>query len=518
MKIGSKLTAIVLVLFGLMAFAPLAGAANVLTLVTTHEPPTLDPAEVVSYESGAVTYQVYENLLKYNLETFDIEPSLAEKWEIAPDGKSATFHLRQGVKFHDGTAFNAEAVKYNVERTMAINRAPAKYLEKISKVEVIDDKTIKFYADKAWAFWEDAMAIRKALTIVSPTFVKKNATDKDPWAAKYMYNHTCGTGPYVVSEWVHGQHTKLDKFADYWGGWTDKNFTTVFVKVVREPSVCLLNLKKGTADIAYDIPEAKLAELDKNPEVTVKIVGGMAQMYYPMKCHKGPMKDINVRKAIFYATNLDEIIKARPGAVKAHGAVPRSMIGYDPKLPGHEYNPEKAKELLKKAGYKPGQLTINMVYVAGPEYQRRGAMIIKQNLADVGINLKTQAMPWSTFFPLLADPETAPEIYWFYTAARFADPHGMFWEVFAPGALGKTGFNNGYNNPEVGKLLDQAEVTADREKRAEIYRQVNAILVEDQPAVFAFEMPYSYTYRSNIKGVIPDRLFRTYVYYDLSRD
>jgi len=505
-------------LFGLVFFVPLNAAENVLTVITTHESPTMDPAEVVSYESGTTTYQIYENLLRYNLETFDIEPSLAERWEIAPDAKSATFYLRKGVKFHDGTPFNAEAVKFNVERIRAVNRAPAKYLEYITKVDVIDDYTVKFHASKAWAFWEDAMATRKALSMVSPSFVKKHATSEDPHAAKYMYDHTCGTGPYMMTEWIHGQHTKMEKFPDYWRGWTDKKFTTVYIKVVREPSVCLLNLKKGTADIAYDIPSARLEELEKNPDTTVNSVGGMAQMYFPMKCHKGPLADVRVRKAVHHALNLDEIIKARPAAVKAHGALPRAMIGYDPSLPQYSHDPEKAKAFLKEAGYKPGELTINLVYIAGPEYQRRGAMVQKQNLAAVGINLNTQSMPWSTFFPLLADPETAPEMYWFYTAARFADPHGMFWEVFAPGALGKTGFNNGYDNPEVGRLLDEAEVTADREKRADIYRKVNALIVNDVPAVFAFEVPYIYTYRSNIKGIIADRLFNTYLYYDLYRE
>lgn len=518
MKSVGTATKICAVAVSLLILTGSAWAANVLNMVGTHEPPTLDPAEVVSYESGAVTYQVYENLLKYNLENFNIEPSLAEKWEIGADAKSITFFLRRGVKFHDGTPFDAEAVKFNFERTKAINRAPAKYLEIISKVEIVDDYTIKFYSDKAWAFWEDALATRKALSMVSPSFVKKHAKGDDPWAAKYLYDHTCGTGPYVVSDWIHGQHAVLEKFKEYWGGWSERNFDTVYVKVVREPSNCLLMLKKGTADIAYDIPEARLAELRKDPAVEVVSVGGMAEMYFPMKCHKGVLSDVNVRRAIFLAINLDQITKALPGSVKAHGVVPRSMIGYDPSLPKHEYNPEKAKKILADAGYKPGQLTVKMVYIAGPEYQRRGAMIIKQNLGAVGINLETQAMPWATFFPLLADPDTAPEMYWFYSAARFADPHGMFWEVFAPGALGKAGFNNGYNNPEVGKLLDEAEVTADREKRAELYRQVNALIVNDQPAVFAFEMPYTFTHRSNLKGVVPDRLFRTYLYYDLYRE
>ncbi len=408
-------------------------------------------------------------------------------------------------------------MKFNFDRTKAINRAPAKYLELINKVDIIDDYTIKFSADKPWAFWEDAFATRKALSMVSPAFVKKNAGG-DEWAVKYMHDHTCGTGPYKVSEWIHGQYVKMVRFDGYRQEWKDNQFDTVFVKMVREPANCLLMLKKGAANIAFDIPEAKLAELKKNPDVNVSIVGGMAQMYFPMKCHKGALADINVRKAVYHAVDLDQIVKARPGAVVAHGVIPRAMIGYDPGLPKHEYNPQKAKELLAKAGYKPGQVTINMVYIAGPEYQRQGAMIMKQNLAAVGINLKTQAMPWSTFFPLLADPDTAPEMYWFYSAARFADPHGMFWEVFAPAALGKAGFNNGYNNPEVGKLLDEAEVTADRAKRTELYKKVNRLICNDQPAVFSFEMPYTFTYRKDVKGVIPDRLFRSYQFYDLSKD
>jgi peptide/nickel transport system substrate-binding protein len=495
----------------------LALGANVLTVVMTTEPPRLDPAEVVSYEAGIITYNGYENLLKYNLETFEIEPSLATSWEVAEDGKSATFHLREGVKFHDGTPFDAEAVKYSLERTKAINRAPATYLAKITEAEVIDDHTIKLHASEAWAFWEDAFATRKALSIVSPTFVKAGAKGDDTWGAEYMYDHTCGTGPYVMKEWVHGQYVKVEKNPDYWGGWKEGQIDTAFVKVVREPAVEELMIKKGEADIAYDIAETHLEELGEDPNITVAIVGGMAQMYIPMKSHKGPLADVKVRKAISYAVNLDEFPKIYPGVVRGQGPIPRAMLGHDKTLPIYAYDPEVAKLLLADAGYKPGELKLKMVYLTGLEYQRRGALLVQQNLADIGVELELQEMTWSTLFPLLADPDKAPTMYFFYSAARFADPHGILYETFSPAALGEAGFNNGYNSADVGRLLDEAELTVDREKRAELYAEINRIIVQDAPAVFAFEMPYPFVFRSDLKGITPDRLFRSYLFYDITK-
>lgn len=496
----------------------LASQDGVLTVVATTDPPRLDPAVVVSYEAGIVTYNVYETLLVYDPGDFRIKPLLAASWAIAEDGLSAVFYLRQGVKFHDGTPFNAEAVKFSLERAQAINRAPATYLALINKTEVIDDYTIKLYSSETWAFWEDAMATRKALSIVSPSYVKAHATGDDPWAAEWMHEHTCGTGPYMMDEWVHGQYVKLVKFPEYWGGWTEKNFDTVFARTVREPAVEELMIKSGEADIAYDIPEAHLPELAQDPNVVVQLVPGMAQLFFPMQCHKGPLADVRVRKAVIYGIDLEQVALVYPGAVRAQGAIPRSMLGADPTVPIHPHDPEIARLLLADAGYEPDALTLTLVYVAGVEWERRAALVVQQNLAEIGINVKVESMPWATIFPLLADPDQSPEFYMFYSAARFADPHGILWETFHSGALGSVGFNNGYSNPEFDRLLDEAELTADREARAELYRQANRILVDEVPAVFVWEMPYPFVYRADLKNVEPDELFRTYYYYDLYRE
>jgi peptide/nickel transport system substrate-binding protein len=510
---------LIVVLAALVGFGVLGVAADpgILTVVMTTDPPNIDPAVVTDYEAGIVTFNVYEGLLDYNLADYTIKPALATNWEIAPDGKSAIFTLRQGVKFHDGTPFNADAVKYSIERTQAMNQAPATYLAPITKIEVLDPYKIKLSTDTTWAFWEDALATRKALGIVSPTYVKAHITASDPWAAEWMGQHTCGTGPYVLEDWQIGQYVKLVKNANYWGGWKPEQFSTVFIKTVREPAVEELMIKSGEADIAFDVPETDLATLDKDPNIYAKSLPGMAQLFFPMKCSKGPFQDIRIRKAVTYALDLDEIATVYPGAEKAQGAIPRSMLGADPTAPIYPHDPEAARLLLAEAGYKPGALTLTLTYVAGAEWERRAALIAQQNLADVGINLKVESMPWSVIFPLLADPAVSPDWYIFYSAARFADPHGIMWETFSTVALGPSGFNNGYSNTAFDTLLDEATRTPDREARAALYRQANRILIQDMPAIFVWEMPYSFVHRESVKGMVPELIDRTYHFYDLYR-
>ena len=138
----------------LLGFAVLGFAVEegVLTVVATTDPPRLDPAEIVSYEAGMVTYSVYEPLLAYDPVDFSIKPLLATSWELDPNGQSILLHLREDATFHDGTPFNAEAVKFSLDRARTMNLAPATYLQKMTQVDIIDDYTIKLGSDGPWAF------------------------------------------------------------------------------------------------------------------------------------------------------------------------------------------------------------------------------------------------------------------------------------------------------------------------------------------------------------------------------
>ena len=507
---------VVLLVGGILSFG--ASPEWTITVATFSDPPRLDGNAVGTYESGIVTYSVYEPLLKYDLVDFSVKPCLAVDWEISGDGKSAIFYLRKDVRFHDGTDFNAEAVKFNYERTMALGVSPSVLLEAIKEVEVIADYTIKFTTEEPFAFWEDNLASLKGLVMESPSYVKAHATDDDPWAKDWMHEHTCGTGPYMVKEWRHDEYVEMVKFVDYWGGWTGKEPDRVFVRVVMEPGKRKLMLEKGNIDIAYAIPTDMFPALEENPDITVIGVGGMAQQFIPMKCHKGPFANRLLRKAVTYAIDYEAATKVQAYAVHAQGPIPRAMYCHDDTLLIYHQDVEKAKLLMKAAGYSPGEVEVTLTYIAGLEFHRKLAVLVQENLADIGIKVNLQMMTWAVFASLATDPDKSTDMYVFYSAARTADPYIILWETFSPGGLGPGGWNNGYNNPEVGELIDLVEVTPDREVRAEIYKEVQRIITEDAPALFLFEKPYYFVYRAYLKGIIADRMFNSYYYYEMWRE
>ena len=211
--------------FSIVAFT--AGATLVIGVYT--DPITFDPARVHDCQSGIVTWNTYEGLLKYDFADYSIQPSLAVSWEIAEDSKSCTFHLRRGVVFHDGTPFNAEAVAYAMERFLDIGASPTMFLSAVKSWNILDEYTITFYTEEPWAFWEDAFASNKGLRIPSPTYVKAHVTSDDPWAENWMNDHICGTGAYNLVEWFIAQYAKCERFDNYWGGWDNPKKFTEFI-------------------------------------------------------------------------------------------------------------------------------------------------------------------------------------------------------------------------------------------------------------------------------------------------
>ena len=159
-------------------------AGDVLVIGNETDARTLDPQKVHDHQEGQIAWNIYEGLLKYDVVDFSIKPLLAVSWKVAQDLKSATFHLRRGVKFQDGTSFNADAVAYAMKRLLALGQTPATYLQKIKRWTVDDPYTITFYTDEPWALWEDAFASHKGLSIPSPTFVKAHATGDDQMGGK----------------------------------------------------------------------------------------------------------------------------------------------------------------------------------------------------------------------------------------------------------------------------------------------------------------------------------------------
>ncbi len=477
---------------------------------------TLDPQRIHDYQSGLMGWNIYEGLLEYDVADFSIRPLLATSWEVHEDGMGITFQLRQGVAFHDGTSFNAEAVVYSMERLLDLGDSPASFLETITRWEVEDDYTISFYSDGVWAFWEDAFASHKGLLVVSPTFAKAHATEDDPWAEDWLVDNSSGTGPYKLAEWLRGQYIKGTWNEDYWAGWpTDREyFKSIVLRYVPEVSIQTLQMKNGEVDYSSGINPRDVPELQANPDVQVDLVNAVAQQFIFFNSSKPPLDNVSVREAICRAIDYESVNATYlPGLKTAQGILSSTMPSFLATIPQSSQDMVLAKQLFAQSGYKAGEITLELVPIAGT-WQSDGALVIQQNLAELGITVNINPLPWSIYQNLRLDVETMPQMSFMYLELFLADPIGIIKEAFTPGAI----FKIGYMNEAVGTLAALAETLPTREERWGIYKGIQELVYPDFPAIYLHERQHVFTYRADVKGYVPDAMHLSIDVHSLWRD
>jgi len=477
---------------------------------------TLDPQKIHDYQSGLMGWNIYEGLLEYDVTDFSIRPLLATSWEVHEDGMGITFQLREGVTFHDGTPFDAEAVVYSFERLLALGETPASFLETITRWEVEGDYTVSFYTDGVWAFWEDAFASHKGLLIVSPTFAKAHATADDPWAENWLVDHASGTGPYKLTEWLRGQYIKGTWNEDYWAGWpTDHHFfKTIVLRYVPEVSIQTLQMKNGEIDYSSGINPRDVPELQANADVQVDLVNALAQQFIFFNSSKPPLDNRLIREAICRAIDYEAVNAAYLPTLKpAQGILSSTMPSFLSTIPQSVQDMDVAKQLLAQSGYDRGEITLELVPIAGT-WQSDGALVIQQNLAELGINVNINPTPWSIYQNLRLDVETMPQMSFMYLELFLADPIGLIKEAFTPTGI----FKIGYVNEAVGVLAELAETLPTREERWGIYKGIQQLVYPDFPAIYLHERQHVFTYRTDVGGYVPDAMHLSVDAHNLWRD
>ncbi len=358
---------------------PNATNPDTFTWDTIGDPQTLDPAEAYDTASGVVIQNVYDTLVTYHgSDTKTIYPSLATSWEVDSTGKNWTFHLRKGVKFSNGDPFNAEAVKFSFDRVLIMNSPQtgvawilSQYMytynattgkwnspDGESSVRVIDNYTVQFRLRKSYGGFLATLAFTVS-SIVDPKVVNEHGGVKPNEDNDWMSQNMVGTGPYKLVKWEHNQYIKLEYNPNYWGGWEGNHVKYVVIKNIPEVATREQELIKGDADMAY-IPVNHLDDV-KGKEGIVVDEGGLTYNVdmIEMNCRPtyqnktNPLHSKLVRQAISYAIDYQTILKNvyKGYAIQLQGPIPKGMPGHDDNLFMYHHDPEKAKELLKKAGY-----------------------------------------------------------------------------------------------------------------------------------------------------------------------
>src|SRR5215203_2029350 len=492
-------------------------AANAIIFGAGTDVDALDPRVIDTQEAYIACANVYDCLVLYDLGATTIRPGLAESWEISDDGLVYTFNLRQGVSFHDGEPFNADAVvtwfnsikegapgsQYDATRMVYMANFITNWID---KVEAVDESTVRMTLPNPYAPLLANLAIPIG-GIPSPAAIAQGLD--------YLATNPSGTGAFRLAspnDWTRDSQMVLQANPEYWGG--APKVEQFIIRVIPESSTRLQSLEAGEIDIAWALIPEDVEKTRENPDLVIIEAAGLNTNSVEFNVTKEPFTSKEVRQALNYAVNKQELSDGlyNGNMVPAGGVLPPVDWAFNPDLKSYPYDPDRARELLASAGYDEGNpLTFTfMAYTIPRGYNPaadRLATAIQEYWSEVGVQTDIQTGEWTQYRADRREGKFACDLYGWQ--GDNGDPDNFLATFFnsANKGGGNTSF---YDNPKVDDLLVQAVQVSDMEERKALYQQAEQIVVDDAPWVFLGYQKHQVVTRANITDF---QLQPTYIYY-----
>ncbi len=427
-------------------------------------------------------------------EDLEVAPLLAESWEFSEDARTLTLYLRKGVFFHDGTPFNAEAVKVNLER---FRNAIYKFLlyPRVQTIEVVDEYTVRFNMDMPFAPIL-AHLTHNFVAMVSPKQIAE-VGDKE-------IMEPVGTGPFKFDKWVRGEYVRIVRNDQYWG--QKPYLDAVKFLVVPSDATRLVLLETGQVHAIMRVPPLDAPRIAAIPGLEVVKIPSVRTIYIGFHHQKAPWTDVRVRQALNYAVDKEAIVKEVLGGVGGVSTAPIMplIFGYS-EQEVYTYDPEKARQLLAEAGYPKG-LKVKLYHPTG-RYMMDAAIAeaVQAYLGEVGIEAELITMEWAAYLAFLRRPveEADFDLYLLGWGCVTLDADYGLFALFHSGEWPPKGNNfSFYSNPEVDRLLEAGRVETDPEARKAIYAEAIKTLWEDAAWLFLHYEEQLNAQRTVAKGLI----------------
>lgn len=473
------------------AFAAAAPAiaqtpANVLVVGQIAEPQSLDPQHVSAVNDFRILMNVYDGLVRYKDGTLEVEPALATDWEISDDGLQYTFNLREGVSFHDGSPFNAEAVKFSFERMIDEDHPHhtgtfplSFYFSAVESVEAVDENTVRFTLNEPFAPFLSNLAYPAGL-IVSKAAVEEHGEDFD--------RNPSGTGAFKFAEWQSNTRVVVERNPDYWDG--APSLEAVVFRPITDANTRVAAMLSGEIDVMVEVPPDNVATFANSADFEVHEEAGPHLWFLILNAKEGPFTNKAARQAVNYAVDKQSLVDnvLQGTATVAAGPTPPAFNwAYNEELDPYPYDPEKARELLAEAGVEEGTDITFYVTQGGSGMLDPVAMgtAIQADLEAVGLDVAIETYEWNTFLgivnPGLEGKADMAEMAWMTNSPDTLPYLALRTEAWPE----QGGFNSGYySNPEVDDLLQKARTSTDQAERATLYKQMQEIVYDDAPWLF----------------------------------
>jgi peptide/nickel transport system substrate-binding protein len=448
---------------------------------------SLDPPSTEWGGSAKIMVNLFECLVSFSDDGIELVPRLAEKWDVSPDGKTWTFHLRKGVKFHDGTPFDSAAVRFSFARLLgkgenlprAIPYGPSYHV--IEAIDAPDAHTAVFRLKEPSAVFLMNLAMFPA-GIVSPAAVK--ASGAEGFATKPV-----GTGPLKFKEWQRDVKVVLVKNPDYWGA--PATMDRLIVLDVKDAKTAVQKLKNGEVDVIDKLTLADIAAIDSDPNLYMEYEVSMNVCYLTFNMGRDPDRDPNFRKAIAHAIDRKKVIElAYHGkAEEATSILPPSIFPAPAGLATYPYDPAKAKELLAKVKLPDGfegrlwHMAYDRPYVPEPD---KLALVVQEQLSRVGLKIRLEGFNQDIYRRRTHDLDHPLLVMGW--SADIADPDNFLYALLHGESIGPRDKPDGTNNsffdhPEFNSIVKAAQSEVDAGKRRGLYEKAVRICQEELPVV-----------------------------------
>lgn len=466
----------------------------------------LDPHNVTDTNAISATSGMYETLVTFN-EKQELVGQLAESYEVSDDSLTYTFHLRKGVKFHDGTDFNSEAVVANYNRVVnpdnklqrrrvfVVTADDGTEKPRIASIETPDEYTVVFKLTQAYSVFINKLT---QFSMISPAAIEKYGND-------IMYNPS-GTGTFIYKEWIEGDHITMVKNEYYWNG--APSVDSVTIKEVPEAGSRTAMLQTGEADFVYPMSSDQVAAIEGTGDISVNAGTSNIMRYVTLNMDLKELSDVRVREAMNYAIDKNAYIQLMySGYGLAATSIVPSCISYYTEQTPYTYDLEKAATLMKEAGYEDGfKLTL---WGDNTTQEIKGMTFIQQQLQQIGIDVKVVPMEPATVSDKIYVEKNEAEINMWYVNWSASDRstdssvRALLYSTMSPPTSANTAY---YNNSEFDSLLDQALTITDSDELTTIYSKAQEIAWNDAPWLFLGNDQVIYATKSYLSNVtvLPD--------------
>jgi peptide/nickel transport system substrate-binding protein len=467
-------------------------------------PTYIDPAVGSDFSSTSALCNLYDSLVFPNTEG-GVDPWLAETWETSDDGLTWTFHLKQGVKFHNGSELTASDVAFSMNRLLEIGEGLSYvFLGTVESASALDDHTVEFKLTQPSGLFLISL-IR--LYVADEQEVMDNVVtpgpygDKGDYGKEWLLTHDAGSGPYKVVEFPLEEYLLMEKYDDWFGTFVPNAPDEVKFIATTEAATVRTMMSRKELEISdqWQTVEA-LEALDELEGVDIAPLPSLTEFFYMVHTRKPPTDDIHFRRAMAYAFDYETAVALEwPGTRQSQGPVPIITAGHDPDVFVFQRDLDKARQELDASKYA-GQLDqypVEVHWITDVPAEEKWALLFQANMAEIGIKVNIVGTPWMSVVEETASQELSPHIVTIYVSADFPEAGSLLKVRYHSDAAATWSQNEWLLDADLDRMIDDALTTVDQAERYAKYKTLQQYIVDLCPSLFLYDQVEKHAYQAS---------------------